>query len=70
MVPSDEILQIWGRLPPIGVAWLLRLKQRRVSVDALSVQLGPPSLSAERLALSGARRQAGGLHLASPGRQG
>jgi hypothetical protein len=36
MGPSDEILQHWHRLPPIGVAWLLRLKELGISVDALS----------------------------------
>jgi hypothetical protein len=31
----EEITQSWHRLPPIGVAWLKRLKQLGVSVDAL-----------------------------------
>ena len=31
----DELEQRWHRLPPIGVAWLKRLKQLDVSVDAL-----------------------------------
>jgi hypothetical protein len=35
MAPSDEILQSWLRLPPISVAWLMRLKERGVSGDAV-----------------------------------
>jgi hypothetical protein len=35
MHPSDEIMQQWHRLPPIGVAWLQRLKALGVSVDGL-----------------------------------
>ena len=32
----EELEQNWHRLPPIGVAWLKRLKDMGVSVDALS----------------------------------
>jgi hypothetical protein len=35
MHPSDEIMQQWHRLPPIGIAWLKRLKALGVSVDGL-----------------------------------
>lgn len=35
MAPSDEILQQWHRLPPIGIAWLRRLKALGVGVDGL-----------------------------------
>jgi hypothetical protein len=35
LIFPDELEQRWHRLPPIGVAWLKRLKQLGVSVDAL-----------------------------------
>ena len=35
MLLSDEIEQRWHRLPPISIAWIKRLKELGVSVDAL-----------------------------------
>jgi hypothetical protein len=35
MAPSDEIVQQYRLLPPISLAWLRRLKELGVSVDAL-----------------------------------
>jgi hypothetical protein len=32
----EELERNWHRLPPISVAWLKRLKERGVSVEALS----------------------------------